>query len=76
MAKINSSKLIVDNYSTEEVIRYTSILLQTGDAIMAKAISGQNLAYAGSAGMTYTQATAILDALDEKLNGKKQATVV
>lgn len=76
MAKINSVELLVDNYDTKEVINYAASLLKAGDILMAQALKEQNLGYAGAASMTYTQATGVLEVLNEKLNGKKEATVV
>lgn len=76
MAEISISKILVDNYNTQEVVRYTVSLLKAADLIMSKALAEENLGYAGAASMTYTQAVGILGALDEKLNGKKEKTVI
>lgn len=76
MAKVSPSKLIVDNYSTEEVIDYVVTALKTNMNLSAEAASDQNNFQIGCALCNVDYVYHVLYALNEKLNGKKEATVV
>lgn len=76
MAKIDVSKLVVDNYSTEEIIDFLSKQAKIVSAALSAALEGGNLAAAGCQTANILILSRILQLLDEKLNGKKEATVV
>lgn len=76
MAKVDSSRLIVDNHSTEEVINYLTLLLKTNRIVVSDGVASQNAYQIGCVLCNVENALNVLEALDEKLNGKKEATVV
>lgn len=76
MAQVDVNKIIINDYSTDEVLKTIVSLHATGKAQLMKSITEQNLGWAGAAMQSYAQAESLAKALSEKLNGKKQATVV
>lgn len=73
---MDAAKYTVQHFSTEEIIASVVSLLKGGRKTMTRGIMEQNIGYAGMASADYYQAEKILEALDQKLNGKKEATVV
>lgn len=76
MANFNAAKIIVSEYSIEEVLESIFELHTIGKQWLTKAVKEQNIGYAGMAVQAYNQAESLARALHEKLNGKKQHTVV
>ena len=76
MAQLTVHELAVREYSTEEVIQGVLNIHKLAGMTLSSALKEQNLGYAGEARQEYYQAEQLLKALDEKLNGKKSATVV
>lgn len=76
MAQLNVAKLFVDNNSTEDVIKHLASSLKMNRSIANGGIDTQNPYQAGYALCNVDYAINILSALDEKLNGKKEPTMV
>lgn len=76
MVKIDLCDLAIKDFSTEEVISYIVALNKVARISINKGIIEQNLGLAGQASSIYSQSEALIEALDQKLNGKKEKTVV
>lgn len=74
--KINSAKLVVDNHSTEEVVEYLTEAMKLNRSCSTDAVLNQNVAQMGVSLCNIQYIESILVALNEKLNGKKEKTVV
>ncbi len=74
--KIDVAAIVVNNYTTQEIVNFLLNMHLVGHSYMTKAIQEQNLGYIGKAESCYAQAEAVLKALDQKLNGQKTPTVV
>ena len=76
MAKITAHELLVKELSTQEVVEAAWGVVKGTHMILTQAIDDQNLGKAGEAKQTAYQAMQLLECLNEKLNGKKEPTVV
>lgn len=76
MKKINYVKDIVDNYSTGDVINFITTGLAASVKMFDKATQSQNLAQFGNVATTLAEIYTITNALNEKLNGKDEGTVL
>lgn len=74
--KINYGKLVIDNYSTEEIIHYCRENLKIVRQMAEEGIDSQNAYNIGVALAGMVNLEVVLASLDEKLNGKKERTVV
>lgn len=76
MVKKTIYDLAAEKYTDAEMISSAFNVLKMGDDVLREAIAQQNLGLAGEARQLFIQAFRLLQALNEKLNGKKEATVV
>ena len=76
MAKITAHELLFKELSTQEVVEAAWGVVKGTHMILTQAIDDQNLGKAGEAKQTVYQAMQLLERLNEKLNGKKEPTVV
>lgn len=76
MAKIEMAKLVVDKYSTNEIIEFLANEIPKIRYTAEEGMAQQNLALIGVTMGNYAKVEAILYHLNEKLNGKKEPTVV
>lgn len=76
MKKIDFGKLAVDNLKQEEIIAWLSNALTQQTATMLDGLSSGNIGIVGAAISQLSTITGVAQALDEKVNGKKEPTVV
>lgn len=76
MVKINIPQLVVDNYDINEIIESLNNNLQEVCVGLNKAVEANNMGSVGAWVTNVMTIYSIVHCLNEKLNGKKEATVV
>lgn len=76
MDKIDFGKLAVDNYSTEEIIKWLHNASKKQLAAMLEALENGNIGLIGGSISQLSIVAGVIRALDEKVNGKKEKVVL
>lgn len=76
MSRLTAHELLVRELTTEEVIESAWGIAKATHILLQQAIEEQNLGKAGEAKQAIYQGVQLLDCLNQKLNGKKEATVI
>lgn len=76
MDKINFGKLAVDNYSTEDIIKWLHNASKRELLAMMESVGEGNLGLIGSTLSQLSLIVGVIQSLDEKVNGKKEGTVL
>lgn len=76
MKKLDIGELVNDNYSMDEVVEYLAASLPTTVKALTEGITAQNWGAIGAANAQLANLTTITNSLNEKVNGKKEGTVL
>lgn len=76
MKKIDIGGLAVQNMTTNEVIEFLGDNLPLAVDALIKAVASQNMGAVGMSAATLTNYVSIIKALNKKVNGEKEKTVL